>query len=59
MLVSALGAFESVDVRAMDKMMRRYNPSSSLATGGSGLHIVFCVDESYSMQGSPWKVWPT
>jgi preprotein translocase subunit SecA len=54
-LQDALKASSGGKVGAMEQVMRRYNTASGLVMGGNGLHVIFCLDESYSMEGSDWS----
>jgi uncharacterized protein YegL len=54
-LEGALQASLGGDAGAMEKVMRRYNTATGLVIAGNGLHIIFCLDESGSMEDAPWK----
>ena len=54
-LLVALRAFKRGSNGNMEKMLRRYNTASGLAMGSSGLHIIFCLDNSYSMYPHGWN----
>jgi len=53
-LADGLKASSSGKVDAMERVMRRYNTATGLVMGGNGLHIIFCLDESFSMRGKAW-----
>ena len=53
-LIDALKAFSGGKADAMETVMRRYNTSTGLVMGGNGLHIIFCLDESWSMCDAGW-----
>jgi len=54
LLIRAIKAFHAGSATQMDAMLRRYNAGAGLASGANGLHVVLCLDESYSMQGPLW-----
>jgi uncharacterized protein YegL len=39
------------DAKPFGELMRRYNSAGGLGVGENGIHIILCLDESYSMQG--------
>jgi len=53
-LVNALKGVKAGIASAFQNMLQRYNSAGSLNIGSNGLHIVCCLDESYSMQGKDW-----
>jgi len=54
-VVSALRAFQDGSACEMGKLMKRYNSHDSQTVGENGLHVIVCLDDSYSMSGQRWK----
>jgi len=54
-LSESLTEFARGRAGALMKLIRRYNQPGSLTLGPNGMHVVCCLDESYSMKGSPWS----
>jgi len=53
-LVRQLTAFHAGGANDLGTLMRRYNSPGGMSVGPYGMHIIFCLDESGSMSGSPW-----
>merc|ERR1711965_154368 len=39
----------------MVSLIRRYNSDGSLLIGSKGIHVIVCLDDSYSMEGEAWN----
>ena len=53
-IVQALKAYQSGRADEMGKLIRRYNSDGGLIIGPKGLHVIVCLDDSFSMRGAQW-----
>jgi len=53
--VRAINSYQSGIANEMSKLIRRYNSGEAIGIGACGLHVIVCLDDSFSMQGKDWN----